>query len=335
MLILCNKEETLWQTVSSWCSNSPILITMACKRASCSINQHWLTHCLDNSWTSCPQSGPGGGEDHLKNAHAALPVKPLSAYSLNKYGLGKANLLVQVHTVLEQPCIPSSHILDCSILTWRPVEVPMGPIVDLSLYVSTEGLVFHAGKIVEDVWRHNHTKELEVGKVKTVTKLGVGCLWPLCTGLGGIEDRFLFRIVHGVEESQVGMTVFHQVTTWDSLEGVLDEHHRLTTNARGFRRRRHWGDSRALSLLKQLPSTDPLISPVPSSSWISPVALIIPISDQPPFPWFSTPMLAHYAFVTVITLPFMNKSSLLTLPTRPLFCGPLTHPRLVIALPDS
>ena len=86
---------------------------------------------------------------------------------------------------------------------------------------------------------------------------------------------------------------------------------------------------------RKLPSTDPLISPVPPSSRISPVALIIPISDQPPFPRLATPTLTYYAFVTVATLLFANKSSPLALPVGPPFRGPLTHPRLVIAPPDS
>ena len=44
---LHNKEETLWQTISSRHSNSPILMTAACKRVSCSISQQ-LTRLL--SW---------------------------------------------------------------------------------------------------------------------------------------------------------------------------------------------------------------------------------------------------------------------------------------------
>ena len=71
------------------------------------------------------------------------------------------------------------------------------------------------------------------------------------------------------------------------------------------------------------------------SSWISLVALIIPISDQPPFPRLATPMLTRYAFVTVVTMLFANRSSPLTLPIGPPFCSLLTHLHLVITPPNS
>ena len=86
---------------------------------------------------------------------------------------------------------------------------------------------------------------------------------------------------------------------------------------------------------RQLPSTDLLISPAPPSSRISLVALIIPISDPPPFPQLATPTLAYYALVTVVTLLFANRSSPLVLPTGPPFCGLLTHSHPVIAPPNS
>ena len=85
------------------------------------------------------------------NMHSCYPEKPLSAYSLNKYGLGEADLLIQVHTVLEQSCVPSSCVLDCSVLAQRSVEVSPGPVVYPSLYMSPEGLVFHADRVVKDV----------------------------------------------------------------------------------------------------------------------------------------------------------------------------------------
>ena len=58
--------------------------------------------------------------------------------------------------------------------------------------------------------RHgDHTKELEVGEVETITKLKVGQLRHLCTGLGCIKDCLFLQIMHGVEESQVRITVPH------------------------------------------------------------------------------------------------------------------------------
>ena len=134
--------------------------------------------------------------------HGCHPVKPLSAYSLNEYGLGEANLLIQVHAVLEQPCIPSSCIPNRSSLAQRPVEVSLGPIIYPPLYVSTKGLTFHTDGVVEDVRHHDCAKELEVSEVEAVTKLKVSWLRPLCTGPGHIKDCLLFRIVSRVEESQ-------------------------------------------------------------------------------------------------------------------------------------
>ena len=197
-----------------------------------------------------------GGWGRLKNAHADCPVKPLSAYSLNKYGLGEADLLVQVHTVLEQPCVTSHCILDHPVLARRPVEVPVGPIIDPSLNVSMKGLVFHTDRIVEDMRHHDRTEELEVGEVETITYLDVGQLRPLHTGPGCIKDCLLFWVARGAEESKTRVTVLHWVTMSDCLEGVLDEHHGFAMNTRGFWRRRgqHWGDGRAWSLLKPTPS---------------------------------------------------------------------------------
>ena len=106
------------------------------------------------------------------------------------------------------------------------------------------------------------------------------------------------------------MTVPHWVVMRDGLEGVLDKHRRFTANTRGFRRwgGRHWMIVECGVYWRKLPSTEPLISPVPPSSWISLVALIIPISNQPPFPRLATPTLAYYTFVTVVMLLFVNRS---------------------------
>ena len=147
--------------------------------------------------------------------------------------MGEADLLVQIHTVLEQPCVTSSHILDCPVLTWRSIEVPTGPIVDPSLNVSMEGLAFHTDRVVKDMRHCDHTEELEVNEVETITYLDVGRLRPLHTGPGCIKDHLLFRVAHGAEESKVRVTVLCQVTTRDCLEGVLDKHCRLTMNTVG------------------------------------------------------------------------------------------------------
>ena len=166
--------------------------------------------------------------------HGCHPVKPLSAYSLNEYGLEEADLLIQVHAVLEQPCVPSSCVLDHSILARRPVEVSLGPVVYPLLYVSSDGVALHADWVVKDVQRCDRTEELEVGEVETVTKLKVSQLRPLCTGPGRIKDCLLLWVSHGAEESKTRIAVLCQVMMRDGLESVLDKHHGLATNPRGF-----------------------------------------------------------------------------------------------------
>ena len=113
----------------------------------------------------------------------------------------------------------------------------------------------HTDGVIEDVCRRDHSKELEVGEVETVTKLEVSWLRPLHTGPSCIKDRLLLRITRGVKEGQTRMTVFRRVATRDGLEGVLDEHGGFTVNTRSLRRRggRHWDDSREWSLLKNAP----------------------------------------------------------------------------------
>ena len=103
--------------------------------------------------------------------------------------------------------------------------------------MSTESLALHANGIIEDMHRRDHSKELEVSEVETVTELEVGRLRPLRTGPSCLKDRFLLGITRGVEEGQTRMTVLRRVAMRDGLEGVLDEHSGFATNARGFRRR--------------------------------------------------------------------------------------------------
>ena len=102
--------------------------------------------------------------------------------------------------------------------------------------MGTKSLVLHADGIVEDVRRHDRAKELEVGKVEAVAKLKVSQLRPLHTGPGHIKDRLLLWIMHGVEESQVRVTVLRRVAVRDGLKGVLNKHGGFTANTRGFRR---------------------------------------------------------------------------------------------------
>ena len=141
-------------------------------------------------YPACNHQFPGP----LAPSDGYRPVKPLSAYSLNEYGLGEANLLIQVHAVLEQPRIPSHRVPNCSGLTRRPVEVILGPVVDSSFYVSMESLALHANGIIKDMCCRDHSKELEVGEVETVTEMEVGWLRPLRAGPSCIKDCLLLGI---------------------------------------------------------------------------------------------------------------------------------------------
>ena len=108
--------------------------------------------------------------------HESRPVKPLSAYSLSEYGLGKANLLIQVHAILEQPCVPSCCVPNHSSLARGPIEVIPGPIIDPLLYVSTKSLALRADQVIKDMRRCYRAKELEVGEVEIITKLEISQL---------------------------------------------------------------------------------------------------------------------------------------------------------------
>ena len=168
--------------------------------------------------------------------HGSRPVKPLSAYSLNEYGLGEADLLIQVHAILEQPCVPSCRVPNRSSLARGPIEVVLDPIVDPPLYVSMKSLALHADRVIKDMQCCYRTKELEVGEVEIITKLEIGRLRPLRTGPGCVKNHLLLRIACGVEESQARVTVLRQFAMRDGLEGALNKHGGFTMNTRGFRR---------------------------------------------------------------------------------------------------
>ena len=132
--------------------------------------------------------------------HTYCPVKPPSAYSLNKYELGEADLSIQVYAILEQSCISRSSALDGFIFPQRAIEVPTGPVVDPVFNMSLEGPTLHTDGVVEDVQHCNHTKELEVGEEETVPKLDISQLSSLHTGSHHIKDHLLFRIADCVGE---------------------------------------------------------------------------------------------------------------------------------------
>ena len=60
---------------------------------------------------------------------------------------------MQVHTILEQPSISCSHILDSPVFAWQPVEVTAGPVIDPSFNVSLDGPMLHADRVVKDIVR--------------------------------------------------------------------------------------------------------------------------------------------------------------------------------------
>ena len=167
--------------------------------------------------------------------HGSHPVKPLLAYSLSEYGLGEANLLIQVHAILEHPCVPSCRVPNHSSLARGPIEVVLGLIVDPPLYVSMKSLALHADRVIKDMQCCYRAEELEVGEVEIITKLEIGRLRPLHTGPGCVKNRLLW-IACGVEESQARVTVLCRFATRDGLEGALNEHGGFTMNTRGFRR---------------------------------------------------------------------------------------------------
>ena len=148
--------------------------------------------------------------------------------------MGEADLLIQVNAILEQPHVSSSSVLDGPILAWRPVEVPMGPVIDPTFDMSSEGPTLYTNKVVKDVQCCNCAKKLEVGEEETVPKLDISWLKFLCAGLCHIEDSLLFWIVDGVGEGKVGVAVLSQIVMGNGLECVLHEYGRLTADARGF-----------------------------------------------------------------------------------------------------
>ena len=121
----------LQQTVSSQCSNSLILMTAACRRVSVSIIQQ-LTDLLSwQQWNFFSSILSRWWSRSSNECVCFLPWKqPPSVYSLNKYRLGEADLGIQVHTILEQPGVSSSCVLDGPVSAQRSIEVPASLIID-------------------------------------------------------------------------------------------------------------------------------------------------------------------------------------------------------------